>query len=472
MDRYQSGSNFAGYTIEGLVAGGGMGQVYAAKHEVYGTPVALKVLHPRLHADASWMKRFSVEGLVGTRLKHPNILSARELVSHNGRIALVMDLVKGGQTLEKVISREHRTGLNLVQGLKVFLQIVQGVEYLHNKSIVHGDMKPENVLITGDYKNSDLWTALVTDFGTVTLIADPVTIDGKPAVVATPRYASPEHLYGIDKVTEISDIYALGLVLHFILTGQHPSSAKNVEEAAMFVRRPLPEVALVDQPDSLIALYKKACARDPEDRFETVRDLALAVREILEESGEKLELGEDLAADLATEIDEEMAERKREAEVAAEKAASGEGGALSEEDLDQPPNASHTQMQTEIDAGPPVMDNATTAEGLPMITPEPEDMPLVDGEGVSPPPKVETPKPADPRPEPEAEAASAEAEPAEPKPPAPEAPKAAAKAPKAAPEPAVPADLVDPAAPMPVWLWGVVAGVVLFLLWVVYLSWV
>lgn len=135
MKHYETGSKFGPYTIEGLVAGGGMGRVYAARHEVYKTPVALKVLHPRLHKDPSWMKRFSVEGLVGTRLKHPNVLSARELVSHNGRIALVMDLVSGGQTLEKVISREHKTGLPLVQGLTVFLAIVQGVEYLTERRL-------------------------------------------------------------------------------------------------------------------------------------------------------------------------------------------------------------------------------------------------------------------------------------------------------------------------------------------------
>lgn len=447
MDPYKTGTTFAGYTIQGLVAGGGMGQVYAATHEVYSTPVALKVLHPKLHADASWMKRFSVEGLVGTRLKHPHVLSARELVSHNGRIALVMDLVQGGQTLEKVIAREHRDGLGLVQGLKLFLKIVQGIDYLHGKAIVHGDIKPENVLIEGaDFRNADTWTPLVTDFGTVGLIADPVMIDGKPAVVATPRYASPEHLFGVDRITEVSDIYALGLVLHFILTGQHPSLAKTVEEAARFVRNPLSVVALANYGDSTIALYRKACAREPDDRFETARDLALAVRAILDEHGAPLQLGDDLKADLATEIDEEMAERKKEAEAS-------------------PPSA--TQMATEIDHAR-VADNATTARGA-AVAPEPEAMPLVDGEGVSPEPPKPEPQPdlvapsqhLPPKPAVEPAAAAPAAEP-EPRP---------APPPPAAPAP-VPADRVDPEGPVPIWLGLVIVGSVGFLLVVAWMSWV
>lgn len=460
MDKYETGSTFAGYTIKGLVAGGGMGQVYAATHEVYAVPVALKVLHPKLHKDSSWTKRFSVEGLVGTRLKHPNVLSAREMVSHDGRIALVMDLVQGGQTLEKVISREHRTGLGLVQALKVFLSIVQGIEYLHGKAIVHGDIKPENVLIEGDIRDADSWKPKVTDFGTVSLIADPVTIDGKPAVVATPRYASPEHLYGIDQVDEVSDIYSLGLVLHFILTGEHPSPAKNVEEAAKFVRQPLSVVALANFGDSLIELYKKACSREPVDRFQTARELALAVRGILDEHGAALEL-DDLQADLATEIDEEMAERQRQAEEEARSAA--EAPADSGE--------SPTQMATEIvgDAQP-VSVEATTASGEP-VAPDAQDMPFVDGEGVSPGDLVDGEVVGDaPSEEPAAEspaAAETQAEAA----PGELAADEPARAPEPVASPPVPADTVDPNAPMPVWLWLVIGGGVAFLLLVAFMNW-
>ena len=139
-ERLADGTTFGSYTVQGIIAGGGMGQVYAASHEVYGSTVALKVLHASLHSDEGWRHRFNEEGLVGTQLKHPHVLSARELVEDRGRIALVIDLVPGGQTLEKVIAREFPQGLSIAQTAQVFLGIVQGIDYLHGKGIVHGDL--------------------------------------------------------------------------------------------------------------------------------------------------------------------------------------------------------------------------------------------------------------------------------------------------------------------------------------------
>jgi serine/threonine-protein kinase len=309
-DRQADGTPFGPYIIEGLIAGGGMGQVYAARHSVFGSTVALKVLHPALHADEGWRQRFNEEGLVGTQLKHPHVLSARELVHNEGRIALVVDLVPGGQTLEKVIAREFRDGLPLVAGLQVFLKILQGIDYLHGKSIVHGDLKPENVMIEGDYRKPETWVPKVADFGTVALIANPVEIDGRPAVVATPRYASPEHLLGVDQIEVRSDIYALGLILHFLLTGRHASNAASVREAAERVALPVPIVNLVDQPEALIAVFKRSTSLEPQDRHGTVREFALSVRGILDAVGAELDLP-DVAADLATEVDEERARLKK-----------------------------------------------------------------------------------------------------------------------------------------------------------------
>ncbi|MCB9685254.1 MAG: serine/threonine protein kinase [Alphaproteobacteria bacterium] len=309
-ERLADGTEFGPYTIEGLIAGGGMGQVYAARHSVFGNTVALKVLHPNLHADPGWRARFNEEGLVGTQLKHPHVLSARELVHNEGRIALVVDLVPGGQTLERVMSREFRDGLPLVPALNVFLKILQGMDYLHGKGIVHGDLKPENVMIEGDFRKPETWVPKVADFGTVALIANPVEIDGRAAVVATPRYASPEHLYGVDQIETRSDVYCLGLLLHFLLTGRHASNAQTVREAAERVALPVPIVTLVDQPDALIQTFKKATSLEPEDRFASARELALAIRTVLDAVGATLDLP-DVAADLATEVDEERAAQRR-----------------------------------------------------------------------------------------------------------------------------------------------------------------
>lgn len=363
MKHYESGSVFGSYRIEGLIASGGMGQVYAAMHEVYGRAVALKVLHPALHADVSWTSRFNEEGLVGQKLKHPNILSARELVVHENRIALVMDLISGGQTLDKVLAREFGDGLPMVQALKVFLAITEGVEYLHGRDIIHGDLKPENVLIEGDYRDANSWVPRVTDFGTVTLIADPVMLDGRAAVVATPRYASPEHLLGIDRVEHRSDIYSLGLILSYLLTGSHVSGARNVEEAAKQVRKEVSLTALVDQPDSLVAIVRKTCALKVEDRFDSCRALALEIRQLLDEVGSPLDL-DDIKADLATEIDEDRAALKAESNVSV---------------VDRQDSQSETEMV-------PMHSNdeySTTSGPSPVLSDEvPEDAETVDAAGI------------------------------------------------------------------------------------------
>jgi serine/threonine protein kinase len=351
-DRQADGTSFGPYIIEGLIAGGGMGQVYAARHSVFGSTVALKVLHPALHADEGWRARFNEEGLVGTQLKHPHVLSARELVHNDGRIALVVDLVPGGQTLEKVITREFRDGLPLVVGLQVFLKILQGIDYLHGKTIVHGDLKPENVMIEGDYRKAETWVPKVADFGTVALIANPVEIDGRPAVVATPRYASPEHLLGVDQIEVRSDIYALGLILHFLLTGRHASNAQSVREAADRVGLPVPIVNLVDQPEALIAVFKRATAIEPQERYGTVRELALAVRGILDAVGAELDVP-DVAADLATEVDEERAKLKQQKGGAPAPKPPSESQAATVLNLPQPPRATPPPSESRVPAPTP-----------------------------------------------------------------------------------------------------------------------
>ncbi len=307
MAGLSSGDAFGDYTIEGLIATGGMGAVYAARNRVYGTAVALKVLHERFHRDPDWQRRFNHEGVVGERLKHPYILSARELVVHEKRVALVLDLVRGGQTLSKVIARDWPQGMPPNAALKVFRAIVEGVEYLHGKGVVHGDLKPANILLEGPLRDPEAWRPRVTDFGTVGLIASPVIIDGQVAVVATPRYATPEHLWGVDRIEPRSDIFALGLLLHFLLSGRHASPARDTQEALEVLEKPLSMTALVDHRTDLKALVAGCLALDPAERFQTCRELALEVRARLDDLGVELDV-EDLEAELATEVDEARAE--------------------------------------------------------------------------------------------------------------------------------------------------------------------
>lgn len=307
-DRLADGTIFQSYKIEGLIATGGMGQVYRARHRVFKEVVALKVLHSSLHADPEWRTRFDWEGNVGEQLKHPYVLAARERIHARNHIALVLDMVPEGQTLERIISRDYPNGLDPDLAMDVFLKVLSGMRYLHERDIVHGDIKPENVLIRGNWREPWDWHPLVTDFGTVALIAKPVNIDGRPAVVATPRYASPEHLCGVDHIVVRSDIYCLGLLLHYLLSGRHASNAQNVFEAADRVQMPVPVLNLTDKvPGELIDVFRRMVAMDPADRYESVLAVAMDIRAIRDQDGSRSEEDNlDAAPDCITEQDERV----------------------------------------------------------------------------------------------------------------------------------------------------------------------
>lgn len=296
----ESGSMFGQYVVKTFIAGGGIGQVYAATHAVYGSNVALKVLHPDLYRDVAWRARLTDEGMIGKGLKHPNVLTTREIVEHEGRMALVLDLARGASTLHRVIRQEFSTGMPTELALRLMLGVLQGVEYAHQQGVVHGDIKPENIMLQDLDRAQSEWSALVTDFGTASLIANPVLIDGAAAVVASPRYASPEHLRGVDALIEASDIFALGLLLHYLLTGTHASKAKNVDEALAFVQKPIEIAKLIDQPRLVMSVFSRAVTLDPAQRYASCRDMALGIRSVIDALGAEFE--DDIEADIPTVI--------------------------------------------------------------------------------------------------------------------------------------------------------------------------
>jgi serine/threonine protein kinase len=207
-----SGRRFGPYRTERLLGSGGMGAVYLARREdgQFNQTVALKVMAPHL-AGEEFERGFRNERQLLAVLAHPNI--ARLLdggVAPGAGPYLVMEYIEGQPWDRHCADRK----LPAEARIQLFLQVCEAVEFAHRNLIVHGDLKPANILVTAD------GTVKLLDFGTAKLVRDP---QGKVTEFAalTPRYASPEQLRG-ERVNTLSDVFSLGVILYESLTGAWP----------------------------------------------------------------------------------------------------------------------------------------------------------------------------------------------------------------------------------------------------------
>ena len=203
---------FGPYRTERLLGSGGMGAVYLARRVdgLFDQTVALKVMAPHL-AGEEFVRSFRNEQQLLAALAHPNI--ARLLdggVTPRGDPYLVMEYIEG--QLWNPYCADHK--LPVAARVRLFLQVCDAVEFAHQNLIVHGDLKPANILVTAD------GTVKLLDFGTAKLVRDP---EGSVTEFAslTPRYASPEQLRG-ERVNTLSDVFSLGVILYELLTGAWP----------------------------------------------------------------------------------------------------------------------------------------------------------------------------------------------------------------------------------------------------------
>jgi len=206
------GQRFGPYRIERLLGTGGMGAVYLARRAdgQFDQTVALKVMAPHL-AGEEFVASLRNERQLLASLAHPHI--ARLLdggVSPGGDPYLVMEYVQGQLWDPYCADRK----LPVEARIRLFLQVCEAVEYAHQNLIVHGDLKPANILVTAD------GTVKLLDFGTARLLCDPEGKVTQPASL-TPRYASPEQLRG-ERVNTLSDVFSLGVILYELLTGAWP----------------------------------------------------------------------------------------------------------------------------------------------------------------------------------------------------------------------------------------------------------
>jgi eukaryotic-like serine/threonine-protein kinase len=275
-----AGARLGPYEILSLLGAGGMGEVYRARDTRLGREVAVKVLSADRAQDPDRRRRLEREARSTSALDHPNVLAVHDVGSEGEVFYVVSELLDGG-TLRDVM----RSGLTPRRAVDYAGQIACGLAAAHEKGVVHRDLKPENVFITRDGR------VKILDFGLATLRGDanPSMLGAKSATVSeitgaggllgTAGYMSPEQVRGLP-ADHRSDIFALGAVLYEMLSGRRAFRAESaVETMNAILKEEPPELASIARgvPPSLSRVVRHCLEKQPEDRFQSARDVAFAL---------------------------------------------------------------------------------------------------------------------------------------------------------------------------------------------------
>ncbi len=261
------------YRLEARIGAGGMSTVYRALDETLQRQVAIKLMNREVATDSDQLERFRREARAVAQLSHPHIVGVIDAGEDAGRPYIVFEYVEG-ETLKERIRRLGR--LPISEAVAYAIEIARALGVAHARHIVHRDVKPQNVMIDEE------GTAKITDFGIArTLDEEGLTADGR--VLGTTDYVSPEQALG-QHVTGQSDLYALGVVLYEMLTGEVPFKGENQVAVAMkHVREMLPDVQ-AKRPEvsaALAAVVDNATAKRQEDRYANDAELIADLEDVL-----------------------------------------------------------------------------------------------------------------------------------------------------------------------------------------------
>jgi predicted ATPase/tRNA A-37 threonylcarbamoyl transferase component Bud32 len=268
------------FEIRRIIAHGGMGVVAEAEDRALGTRVALKFIQPALARDPAARERFRREILLARRITHRNICRIFELFSSQSDgeplLFLTMELLEG-----ETLSDRLRAGpLAPAEALPLVKQMVDALEAAHAQGIVHRDFKSSNVLLVRDHPSERL---VVTDFGIARALERERTRDAEmtgEGLMGTPGYMAPEQVLG-ERVTPATDIYALGVVLFEMLSGQLPFQGETpVATALLRVSQSAPRISSLRPgvDPTWDAVVATCMAREPVFRYATVRDVLRALQ--------------------------------------------------------------------------------------------------------------------------------------------------------------------------------------------------
>jgi len=270
VSELQPGDRFAGHRIDAVAGRGGMGVVYRALQLDLDRHVALKVIAQQLAQDQTFRDRFVRESRAAASIDHPNVIPIYYAGEHDGVLYIAMRYVEGPDLRSLVRAHER---LDPERAARLVAQVGAALDAAHARGIVHRDVKPENVLLgASDH-------VYLTDFGLTKRVDSLAGIPTRPGGwVGTLGYVAPEQIRG-ERVDARADVYALGCLLVFALTG-HAPFRRETEEATLWAHlsEPPPPVSadVPGVPPAFDAVVARAMAKDPAERFQSAGDLGKA----------------------------------------------------------------------------------------------------------------------------------------------------------------------------------------------------
>jgi serine/threonine-protein kinase len=280
------------YRVDTRLGTGGMAIVYCGTDLLLRRRVAIKVLRDQFSADDDFIKRFSYEAQAAARLSHPNVVNVYDFGHEGDAYFIVMELVEG-ETLAAMLHGEQRLPESVA--IDYATQIAAGLAFAHRQGLLHRDVKPANILVTGDD------VVKLGDFGIARAVAENAIGVTQPGMVmGSVAYVSPEQAQGRE-LDARSDLYSLGVVLYQMVTGRIPFNGETpVAVALKHVSEPAPQLdpARDGVSPALASIIATLLQKNPEDRFASATELGRALREAREQPA--LSVGARTGADAPT----------------------------------------------------------------------------------------------------------------------------------------------------------------------------
>jgi tRNA A-37 threonylcarbamoyl transferase component Bud32 len=265
------------YRLIRPVGQGSQASVWVAEHLALTTHVAVKLIDPELAKKESARERFRREATAAAQLRSAHVVQILDHGIDDDQPFIVMELLDGEDLFERLA---HRTRLSLRETSKIVTQVARALIRAHAAGIVHRDLKPENVFLC---PNEDDEVVKVLDFG-VAKVKDAAKVTmqktGVGTLIGTPHYMSPEQVKGIGEVDSRADLWALGIIAFQCVTGELPYDSEGVGDLLIKITigdAPIPSRIYPGAHPSFDAWFAKACARDPTKRFQTAREMAVAL---------------------------------------------------------------------------------------------------------------------------------------------------------------------------------------------------